>query len=141
MTKPRDPHHNDRLAVLRETMVSLVRGETPDLSARQMAVFLTCYVRDGAHTVRGLAQALNVSKPAITRALDRLAALGLALRKEDPMDRRSVLVQRTPKGAAYLRRLRQIMRCADHEGDGRDHPTHGLVALGMGGTLGMLQAG
>ncbi|MBV8096109.1 MAG: MarR family transcriptional regulator, partial [Acetobacteraceae bacterium] len=71
--------------------------------------FLTCYLQDGAHTVRGLAADLNVSKPAITRALDRLGELDLARRKVDPMDRRSVLVQRTLKGAAFLRDLRSIM--------------------------------
>jgi DNA-binding MarR family transcriptional regulator len=69
----------------------------------------TCYLQDGAHTVRGLAADLNVSKPAITRALDRLGELDLARRKVDPMDRRSVLVQRTLKGAAFLRDLRGIM--------------------------------
>ena len=72
-------------------------------------MFLTCYLRDGGHTVRGLAAELNVSKPAITRALDRLGELDLARRKVDPLDRRSILVQRTLKGAAFLRDLRSIM--------------------------------
>ncbi|GBQ23462.1 MarR family transcriptional regulator [Acetobacter estunensis NRIC 0472] len=94
---------------LRETMVSLVRRDGPDLSARQLAVFLTCYLQEEGHTVRGLASELNVSKPAITRALDRLGELDLARRKVDPLDRRSVLVQRTLKGAAYLREIRSIM--------------------------------
>jgi len=72
-------------------------------------VFLTCYLNEGAHTVRGLAAELNVSKPAITRALDRLGELDLARRKVDPLDRRSVLVQRTLKGTAFLRDMRGIM--------------------------------
>lgn len=95
--------------VLRDTIVGLVRRDGPDLSARQLGVFLTCYLQDGAHTVRGLAADLNVSKPAITRALDRLGELDLARRKVDPADRRSVLVQRTLKGQAFLRDLRVIM--------------------------------
>ncbi len=94
---------------MRDTNVSLVRRDGPDLSARQLGVFLTCYLQDGAHTVRGLAADLNVSKPAITRALDRLGELELARRKVDPADRRSVLVQRTLKGQAFLRDLRSIM--------------------------------
>ncbi len=97
------------VGVLRDTIVALVRRDGPDLSARQLGVFLTCYLQDGAHTVRGLAADLNVSKPAITRALDRLGELDLARRKVDPMDRRSVLVQRTIKGQAFLRDLRSIM--------------------------------
>lgn len=97
------------VGMLRETIVALVRREGTDLSARQLGVFLTCYLREGPHTVRGLAADLNVSKPAITRALDRLGELELARRKIDPLDRRSVLVQRTLKGAAFLRDLRAIM--------------------------------
>lgn len=97
------------VGILRDTVVALVRRDGADLSARQLAVFLTCYLREGGHTVRGLAADLNVSKPAITRALDRLGELDLARRKVDPLDRRSVLVQRTLKGAAFLRDLRSIM--------------------------------
>ena len=97
------------IGILRDTVVALVRRDGPDLSARQLGVFLTCYLQEGPHTVRGLAAELNVSKPAITRALDRLGELDLARRKVDPLDRRSVLVQRTMKGAAFLRDLRSIM--------------------------------
>ena len=97
------------VGILRDTVVALVRRDGPDLSARQLGVFLTCYLQDSAHTVRGLAADLNVSKPAITRALDRLGELDLARRKVDPADRRSVLVQRTLKGQAFLRDLRTIM--------------------------------
>jgi DNA-binding MarR family transcriptional regulator len=79
-----------------------VRRDAPDLSARQLALLLTVYLTPPPHTVRGLAAALNVSKPAITRALDRLGRLGLARRKTDEADRRSVLVQRTVKGSVYL---------------------------------------
>ena len=102
--------NSDQLVgTLRDTIVALVRRDGPDLSSRQLGVFLTCYLQEGAHTVRGLAADLNVSKPAITRALDRLGELDLARRKVDPADRRSVLVQRTLKGQSFLRDLRGIM--------------------------------
>jgi DNA-binding MarR family transcriptional regulator len=97
------------VGILKHTIVTLVRRDGSDLSARQLAVFLTCYLMDGGHTVRGLAADLNVSKPAITRALDRLGELDFARRKVDPADRRSVLVQRTVKGAAFLRDLQKIL--------------------------------
>jgi DNA-binding MarR family transcriptional regulator len=104
------------VGLLRDTVVALVRRDGIDLSARQLGVFLTCYLNDGPHTVRGLASGLNVSKPAITRALDRLGELDLARRKVDPLDRRSVLVQRTPRGASFLRALRSIMTGASDGG-------------------------
>ena len=104
MTNP-----DQQIGILRETIVALVRSDGPDLSARQLAVLLTVYLGEGPHTVRGLAADLNVSKPAITRALDRLGELDLARRKVDPADRRSVLVQRTAKGTNFLRDLRNVM--------------------------------
>jgi DNA-binding MarR family transcriptional regulator len=107
MTNTDNP--DQQIGILRETIVALVRSDGPDLSARQLAVLLTVYLSEGPHTVRGLAADLNVSKPAITRALDRLGELDLARRKVDPADRRSVLVQRTTKGTTFLRDLRGVM--------------------------------
>ncbi len=100
---------SDGLAgILRTAIVELVRRDGPDLSARQLGVFLTCYLESEAQTVRGLAAKLGVSKPAITRALDRLSEFDLVRRKTDPLDRRSVLVQRTATGMAFLREMRTI---------------------------------
>jgi DNA-binding MarR family transcriptional regulator len=117
MAAPPNPVSDAQVNLLRDTVVALVRRDGADLSARQLGVFLTCYLNEGGHTVRGLAAELNVSKPAITRALDRLGELDLARRKVDPMDRRSVLVQRTTKGSAFLRDLRGIM--TEASGGGR----------------------
>jgi DNA-binding MarR family transcriptional regulator len=103
--------------VLRQTTVALVRRDGPDLSARQLAVFLTCYLESEAQTVRGLAAKLNVSKPAITRALDRLSEFDLVRRKTDPLDRRSVLVQRTMAGAGFVRDLKRILADAGKEAE------------------------
>ena len=44
---------------LRHTMVTLVARSEFDLSARQLGVFLTCYLSDKPPTVRGLAEQLN----------------------------------------------------------------------------------
>lgn len=95
--------------ILRDTVVGLVRREDPDLTARQLAVLLICYLEDGPHTVRGLAARLSVAKPAITRALDRLEQFDLAARKQDPRDRRSIVVARTPDGNAFMSHLRDLL--------------------------------
>jgi DNA-binding MarR family transcriptional regulator len=106
-----------RVDVLRQTIIALVRREGPDLTARQLGVFLTCYLDEEAQTVRGLAAKLNVSKPAITRALDRLSEFDLVRRKTDPLDRRSVLAQRTATGMAFRRDLKKILAEAGGEAD------------------------
>jgi DNA-binding MarR family transcriptional regulator len=100
------------LDLWRGAIVESVRRDGPDLSARQMALLLTVYLTPPPHTVRGLAHTLNVSKPAITRALDRLSELGLIKRKTDDTDRRSVLVQRTVKGSVYLREFADLIVAA-----------------------------
>ena len=106
-----------RVEVLREAIVALVRRDGPDLTARQLGVFLTCYLEDQAQTVRGLAAKLEVAKPAITRALDRLSEFDLVRRKTDPLDRRSVLVQRTVAGNGFMRDLKKILADAGKEAD------------------------
>lgn len=93
----------EALALWQNVVLETVRRDGPDLSSRQLAILLTVYLTPPPHTVRGLAQSLNVSKPAITRALDTLGDLDLLKRKRDESDRRNVLVQRTVNGAVYLR--------------------------------------
>jgi len=106
-------------AILRDTIVGTVRRDGPDLSARQFGVFLISYIEEGPHTVRGLAARLSVSKPAITRSLDRLTELGLAKRAPDPRDRRSVLVQRTRRGTDFLNDVKELLGTALKETGGR----------------------
>jgi len=103
---------NDALDMWRRAMVDSVRREAPDLSARQMGLLLLVYMTDGPHTVRGLSETLRISKPAVTRAVDRLAKLEMVRRKEDDQDRRSVLIQRTVKGSIFLREFGVIIASA-----------------------------
>ena len=90
------------LTLWRDVTLGSVRSELPDLTQRQLAILLHVYLVPPPHTVRGLAQTLKVTKPAITRALDTLGRLGLLKRRRDEDDRRNVLVQRTVKGSVFL---------------------------------------
>lgn len=103
------------LDLWRRATVTSVRRDAPDLSARQMALLLTVYLMPPPHTVRGLADALKVSKPAITRALDRLSDIELVRRKPDEQDRRSVLIQRTVRGSVFLREFAELVAAAAAE--------------------------
>lgn len=80
----------------------------PDLSTRQFALLLQVYLQPQPHTVRGLSSTLAMSKPAVTRALDRLCRLDFVRRKRDQADRRSILVQRTIKGSVFLREFADL---------------------------------
>lgn len=113
------------LGLWQRVLVANVRDEQPDLTLRQFALLLTVYMTPPPHTVRGLAHALAVSKPAVTRGLNRLEAQGLARRKRDPEDKRNVLVQRTVKGSVYLSDLAETISAAS-----RDAMAPGSAALG-----------
>ena len=84
-------------------MVATLERDLPALTARQFALWLQVYLGPTPHTVRGLAARLKMSKPAVTRALDRLSALGFVTRMRDKSDRRSVIITRTVAGALFLR--------------------------------------
>jgi DNA-binding MarR family transcriptional regulator len=88
---------------------AMVRSEQPDLTLRQLTVLLKVYLDDDDQTVRGLASFAQISKPAITRALDRLAEFDLIRRRIDPQDRRSVIVQRTQDGRLFLRKFGDVV--------------------------------
>ena len=112
---------SEALDLWRRVLVSEVRRAGPDLSSRQLALVLTVYLTAPPHTVRGLAALLAISKPAVTRALNRLGKLGILRRKIDESDRRSVLVQRTVKGSVFLREFADLVALAGR-GLGRSPP-------------------
>lgn len=94
--------HDRHLAEWMTTLVGYVRSGQPDLTNRQMALLLLVYLTAGPHTVRGLAQALGVSKPVVTRALNTLGALGYLRRERDEADRRNIFIAATDKGSKFL---------------------------------------
>jgi DNA-binding MarR family transcriptional regulator len=108
------PQKLEALDLWRNVLVTSVRRAGPDLSSRQLALLLTVYLTQPPHTVRGLAATLNISKPAISRALDRLGRLGFIRRKRDDADRRNVLVQRTVKGSVFLTEFAQLVLESQH---------------------------
>ena len=82
-----------------------VRTDGPDLTSRQLAVLLSVYLTEPPHTVRGLAEEIDVGKPVITRAVNSLIEAGFVKRVRDEKDRRNVFIWRTVKGAVYLSEL------------------------------------
>lgn len=90
-------------------LIAYVRSGQPDLTNRQMALLLTVYLKPGPHTVRALALQLNVSKPVVTRALNRLGSLGYLRRQRDEKDRRNIYIARTAEGAEFLEEFGQFI--------------------------------
>lgn len=105
----------------KNTLIDYVRSGEPDLTNRQMALMLLVYLDSGPHTVRGLAKALNVSKPVVTRALNRLGALGYLRRQRDETDKRNIFVARTPEGAEFLAEFGHFVTGDSHAGQPARH--------------------
>ena len=101
------------LRLWQQVALAEVRADVPDLTMRQLAILLVVYLDPPPHTVRGLAEKLNVTKPVITRALDTMGAMKLVSRHRDERDKRNVLVKRTVEGALFsARRWRSKRRVA-----------------------------
>lgn len=106
---PVDLRPSQALRLWHDVSLALVRDGVEDLSPRQITILLTVYLETPPHTVRGLAEKLGVTKPAITRALDTMGELKLLSRRRDEKDRRNVIVQRTVEGALYLERFADLI--------------------------------
>ena len=107
----REPKQSEALLQwLHGTIVGSVQQGYDDLTMRQLAVMLITYMDGDLQTVRGLAGALGISRPAVSRALDRLGDFGLTRRQVDPRDRRSIVVRRTRKGTERMHQLRTLMK-------------------------------
>lgn len=100
------------MSLWRRVTLQTVLDDSPDLTTRQLVIFTSVYLIDGAHTVKSLAAELNVTKAVITRALDTLEAYGFLQRCPNPEDKRSVIIQRTSGGARYLGRFGDLI-CAE----------------------------
>lgn len=102
-------NERDSLDMWRRVLVETVRSDGPDMTARQQAILMTVCLTPGPHTVRGLAETLDIAKPAVTRALDALEKYGLIKRIPDERDLRSVLVERTVDATAYLNEFARLI--------------------------------
>ena len=80
--------------------VARLAVDDADFTLRQLFTVSAC--ADEPRTIRWLASEMDVVKPAITRAVDRLEAEEFVERREDAGDRRSVLVAIRPKGRKFV---------------------------------------
>lgn len=86
------------------TTVHNLVTEGQDYTMRQIAV-LAAVAAEQNRSVKHLAGELKLSKPAITRACDKLSADGLVARAVSSEDRRQVRISLTKKGAEFAERL------------------------------------
>lgn len=99
----------EALTLWRDIVVRGLQNNAYDLSTRQTGILLTVYLSAPPHSIKALSENLLISKPAVCRAVDTLAKLGLVRRKRDENDSRIVHIQRTVKGSVYLSEFAEII--------------------------------
>ncbi len=80
-------------------LTHMAKNDDNQLTIRQLAVLVQLYVLNQQGSVRDFAAALNLSKPAVTRALDRLEEIDLL---------------KTPKGQAFIESFECFFGEASH---------------------------
>jgi DNA-binding MarR family transcriptional regulator len=80
--------------------IRVVATEKFDISVEQFHILR--YIRRGNCSVSELADARNISRPAVSQGVDTLVHKGLVNRRQSKEDRRYVELELTPEGNALL---------------------------------------
>lgn len=83
------------------TITATVRSSAPNLTLRQLAILFAAE-KTPHLSVDAIAEDTGTSKPAVTRAIDRLFELDFIDRIKATADRRKVDVTVTKKGRAFI---------------------------------------
>lgn len=75
-----------------------------DLTAAQLRVLLVIYT-EGPSRMSAIASFMNVAVSTVTGIVDNLVKKGLAIRRDDPEDRRLVICELSPQGHKTISRL------------------------------------
>ncbi len=89
---------------------SLLNADVQGLSAPQFRILDMVY--NGIDKPAECARMLDVTPPAITSLIDKLAEMGFVERKQDSRDRRRVVLGLTPAGRAAVRKVNEHRRSA-----------------------------
>jgi DNA-binding MarR family transcriptional regulator len=93
---------------------------------------------EGPLTSGGLAAALGVTLPTVTSVIDRLVARGLVERRDDPADRRRVILALAAEGQAIVERVQQGRRARlTAVVDGMDDAQRAMLIRGLEALVGV----
>jgi DNA-binding MarR family transcriptional regulator len=112
MTPKRQPTPDDVAARLEGMLQEMARHRTPGIVeiGITMAQTKVLHVVAAAGEVHmsELVHVLSVSVSTVSELVDRLVEQGFVARRDDPADRRQVVVSLTPAGAALVDRFRDL---------------------------------
>jgi len=102
----------DSLAFLLRATTLIVKHDERDMTMRQMAILLFLASNaDAAPGIKALAEQFGISRPSVSRSVDRLVKeYGYVQRTESIDDRRRVEIRIAPAGTRYLDGLALALR-------------------------------
>ena len=94
---------------------NIIRGHVRTIAAEQFEISVEQFhvlrhIRKGLTSVKDIADALQISRPAISQAAETLVEKGLITRREEAEDRRYVHLALTPQGNELLNQIFQQNR-------------------------------
>lgn len=78
------------------------------LTVRQLAILSILYDQAVEASIDYYSKTLKLSKPAVTKAINRLEELKLVKRKPNIQDGRKVIITPTPTGFKYIHQIQNI---------------------------------
>ena len=100
----------DELKKIYSSVIQIIRNEEKDLTDRQKGILLTVYLNDELQTIRSLSKHLDISKAAVSRAVNTMEKYGFLRRMPDHKDKRSVIINRTVQGSVYIDNWNEILK-------------------------------
>jgi len=94
------------VAIIEKLMTQRMLDETFDQQVTPSQLVALRYLSlNDSSLMSDVAEGLGISFPAATKTIDRLVRKGLAVRSEDPHDRRGVRIRLTEEGASLVRQI------------------------------------
>jgi DNA-binding MarR family transcriptional regulator len=89
---------------MKRLFVEVDPDSMPVLTPQQVHMLMT--VREhGQMTIKQLTHALHVKAPAVSTMVERLVEMGILTRKDNPADRREVLVRVSPRDESQIQEM------------------------------------
>jgi DNA-binding MarR family transcriptional regulator len=125
-----DRFHTASLRFRRDFECQLLQRLGPSITAPQMYVLF--YVkRKGKCKLSDIADKVEVKPSAVTVMIDRMERAGYVVRRDDPADRRSILVELTASGEKMLAQAVSLRNEIIHEYFTRLTPDERTVLTGL----------
>ncbi|PRY54528.1 MarR family 2-MHQ and catechol resistance regulon transcriptional repressor [Arcticibacter pallidicorallinus] len=105
-----------------------IREHGIDLTYEMLQVLAVLW-RKGKMNQQDIADNIQKNKASLTSLLDNLEKRGLAVRSEDPSDRRNKIISLTSKGVAYQQRFQPIFN-EFYEALSKDIPKEKIADVG-----------